>query len=158
MPSVTSLSQQLFRNVGPLTTTFTAPASCATQSAVALAPTDQPLAAIWLDGCSIRSVGDCLPNGQTRDSIFASDLATYTADDFLYYSPGIACPQSWTTVGVAVKDDKGSVSLTGIYAPSAQVTITPDATSPAAPAQNPPPNIFVEGLDHGETAVACCPE
>ncbi|KAI1866587.1 hypothetical protein JX265_007888 [Neoarthrinium moseri] len=158
MPSVTSLSQQLFRNVGPLTTTFTAPASCATQSAVALAPVDQPAIAAWLDGCGIRSVGDCLPNGQTVDNVYASDLATYSANDFLYYSPGVICPASWTTVGVAVKDDKGSVSVTGIYEPAAQVTATPGATSLVTPAQNPPPNIFVEGLDLGETAIACCPE
>ena len=137
MPNVTSLSQYALQNLGPLTTTFTAPASCATlQPAVALARTQYPWQAFWSEECDEvdDSLADCRPSGRAFFDIYADDAGSRPVQAIPYFSPGLACPESWTTAGVAVKDADGSVvSTSGIYAP-----VTPPSPSPTPKATDGP--------------------
>ena len=132
MPSVTSLSQYTLQNLGPLTTTFTAPESCATlEPPVALARTDQPSLPYWQQECDEvdDSFAACLPSGRAHFDIYKNESdATRPPNVIPYFSPGLHCPDSWTTAGVAVKNAEGSiVSTSGIYAAGA--TASPSPTS-----------------------------
>jgi hypothetical protein len=96
-------------------------------------------------------------------SEWASETETFNLFHFMYYSPGIGCPAPWTTAGAATKYDNGSLALSGILAPSGLTTALPPIFTGAdaedvTPPQNPIPNIFVEAMGPGETAVVCCPE
>ena len=131
MPNVTSLSQYALQNLGPLTTTFTAPASCATlQPAVALARTQYPWQAFWSEECDEvdDSLADCRPSGRAFFDIYADDAGSRPVQAIPYFSPGLHCPDSWITAGVAVKNAEGSiVSTSGVYAAGA--TASPSPTS-----------------------------
>ena len=137
MPSVTSLSQFTLQNLGPLTTTFTAPSSCATlQPAVALARTQQPSVPYWLEDCDELddTLEDCRPSGKAYFDLVDrdGDDATAPVKVIPYFSPGLICPESWTTAGVAVKDADGSViSTSGLYALPTSAP-SPSPTSKAA--------------------------
>ncbi|OHE93095.1 hypothetical protein CORC01_11584 [Colletotrichum orchidophilum] len=162
MPSATStqLSQYVFSNLGPMTTVWTPPASCATPSPqLYLAFNDSAtIYPQWLQKCETRDYGDCYPSGKAIDSAgsaasSANDLAN--AGTIYYFSPASACPQGYTTVGVAAKNGAGDVSSSGAFVP-------PVVTDPALAASllpwNPPNNVLMEALEGGETAVVCCPE
>ncbi|KAH8671520.1 hypothetical protein BX600DRAFT_510188 [Xylariales sp. PMI_506] len=183
MPSVTSLSQLTLINVGPLTTTWTAPASCATSTDVYLAPTDYFDEPYIASSCGYSSYGNCYPGGATQvDTIFSSAYNQFDAGVVAYYSPGLYCPDSYTTAGIAIKDGSGKIiSSSGIFAPTTigwntigpgpeTVTVTDAyygysttskstevATVTFTPGYNPDWNIFMEALAPSETAVVCCP-
>jgi hypothetical protein len=159
MPSVNTLSQYTFHNLGPLTSTWTAPASCATaKNPLYLAPANDPSRAVYGESCSVVSAGDCFPSGSALDSILApragSPSLPYLVEIF---SPGLVCPDNWSTVGVAVKDSAGSISSTGAF--STQVSVTASSTTSIfMPRNNPAPNVLMEALAPGETAIMCCPK
>ena len=137
MPSVTSLSQYTLQNLGPLTTTFTAPESCATlEPPVALARTKQPSLPYWMQECNEvdDSLAACLPSGRAYFDIFKNDSeAARPPSVIAYFSPGLHCPESWTTAGVAVKDADGSVvSTSGIYAAGATASPSPTSSGPVS--------------------------
>lgn len=100
-----------------------------------------------------------------------------------YYSPGLHCPDQYTTAGIAVKDGSGSVvTSSGLFAPTAEgsETIGPGPqthtvtqkvifgdtstsyattayTTTFVPGYNPDWNVFMQALAPSETAVVCCP-
>ncbi len=154
MPFLSSSGSYTFSNLGPLTTTFSAAASCATgtdHAAVALVstPGPEPLLDFSLD-CSVRPLGSCFPSGPGVDS-FASEVQTNpaAATRIQYFSPGLICPSNWATIGtVGRATGIGGYTSTGVF------------TAPTpAPTQlfNPSLNILYNAIDPGETAVACCP-
>ncbi|KAH8646094.1 hypothetical protein BX600DRAFT_477139 [Xylariales sp. PMI_506] len=189
MPSVTSLSEWTFTNVGPLTTTWTAPQSCVTQPAVYLAPKAFPDEALYGSVCQDTSTfGACYPGGATQiDAIASADENVLIGGHIPYYSPGLYCPDKYSTVGIAIKDGNGTlISSSGLYAPTTEGTMTigpgpqtytetetawsvqnftsthttvftTTATSTFAPDSNPYWNVFMEALAPSETAVVCCP-
>ncbi|KAM0281584.1 hypothetical protein ACHAQH_003453 [Verticillium albo-atrum] len=71
-----------------------------------------------------------------------------------YFSPGLHCPDGFTTAGVAEMSAGGELSLTGIFSQTAfDVFDTfPEPTPPVLP----PVNVVASALDEGETAVVCC--
>ncbi|KAK6077034.1 hypothetical protein SCUP515_05217 [Seiridium cupressi] len=168
MPTST-LSGWAFHNYGPLTTTYTAPASCFTE------PTNIELGrsikgsdnsstlAIFGGTCAAPSstgvsIGDCLPSGSEYDKAYAAldtnnPAAGFTID---YYSPGLFCPSGYETVGVASKTGGGSITSSGsaFVLPSA---VTIRASGAYNLGRNPAPNVLLQGLNDGETAVICCP-
>ena len=79
MPT-SSFSSFSLSNLGPLTTTFTAPSSCATQSNVMLAYTELPFAPYWASSCPnmYGTSGDCHPSGTVYDEIVSSYAAETT--------------------------------------------------------------------------------
>jgi hypothetical protein len=149
MPSSTALYNIDFVNLGALTTTWSAPAACATSNRIGMAYHDAPGFPVLFESCEAPKYGDCLPNGDKLDKDFAKRLDTHGLGNAIYYhQPASACPESWTTAGIAAKGSDGKVSSSGIYVP-------PDYTT--LPDLNPTPNVFMEALKPGETAIVCCP-
>lgn len=187
MPSVTSLSQFTFTNVGPLTTTWTAPQSCVTQSDVYLAITGYPDLPYMSSKCDSSPLGNCYPGGATQiDEIASMNEDRWFGGVVAYYSPGLFCPDQYTTAGVAIKDGDGRlVSSSGLFAPTtygpvnigpgvqtytetdywlrsgesftSSIATTLTTTITFSPAYNPLWNIFMDALAPSETAVVCCP-
>jgi hypothetical protein len=185
MPSITSLSLYSLTNLGPLTTTWTAPQSCATHAVVDLALTDQPYQAVAVSACAYPPTPGCYPGGQADkiQQIYTEELNMLNGGVIPYYSPGLYCPDQYTTVGIAVKDGSGNViTSSGLFAPTAlgSSTIGPGPQTPTVtemdffgttstsltttaytttftPDYNPDWNIFMQALDPSETAVVCCP-
>ncbi|KAJ5012675.1 hypothetical protein K4K57_003928 [Colletotrichum sp. SAR 10_99] len=164
MPSATStqLSQYVFSNAGPMTTVWTPPASCATPSPqLYIAYNDSgTLLPQWAHKCEFRELGDCYPSGKAIDSAWysassasAKDIAN--AGTVYYFSPASACPQGYTTAGVAAKNGAGDVSSSGAFVPP---VVTDPAFDNSYLSWNPPNNVLMEALEDGETAVVCCPE
>ncbi|KAG7143101.1 hypothetical protein HYQ45_000568 [Verticillium longisporum] len=164
MPSVSSLSQQSFINVGPLTSTWTPPASCTE------GPTDKYLARVaapkfplYGSPCSEERVGDffnCIPDGEEIQSLWVAQSRSPAAypTPWAYHSPASICPSGWTTVGAATKSANGDIDASGHFT-QAETEFTATATGDHGPSQhtNPVPNILVEALAPGESAVLCCP-
>ena len=156
MPSATRVSQFALTNFGPLTSTFTADAICATNTGILqLASKESPNAIIFNTDCKLATVGTCFPSGSALDAR-ASTVFDDAGDNFIgYFSPGIACPSGWNTVGVAAKGGDGKMSTTGIFARPKGLDATPSPSG--VPLFNPPMNAFTAALDAGETAAVCCP-
>ncbi|TIC98786.1 hypothetical protein CH35J_005033 [Colletotrichum higginsianum] len=160
MPSVTTLSQYAISNIGPLTTVFTAPPACATQSkdfvlGVKYPDSHQNPEPRWAQSCSFASLGECYPSGKALDDAWTSQESENGFTDagkMAYFSPASQCPEGHVTVGVAAKNEAGQISSSGIFVPP--VTDWPGGYLPF----NPHINVFMEALDNGETAVVCCPE
>ncbi|CAH0043531.1 unnamed protein product [Clonostachys solani] len=96
-------------NLGPLTTTFTAPSPCATESGFRFfqyvdASNSSLKRAMGASSCGIRTVGSCMPSGDGIDRI-----RNTMTKQWWYYSPGVACPLGWTTAGTL----KGGPEPTG---------------------------------------------
>jgi hypothetical protein len=149
MPSTSALSLIDFVDLGPLTTTFSAPAACATgDDHLGLARPSNPGFPVLFKDCELPTWGDCIPSGAEIDKDYAEREGDFERNLAVYYHSGSVCPDSWTTAGVAAKDGNGKLSTEGVFAPS-------DVTT--APKFNPTPNIFMEALGPNETAIVCCP-
>jgi hypothetical protein len=157
MPTST-LSQYSLVNFGPLTTTYTAPASCATvASNVAFGFKDAPSIIPFSADCTFTSYGSCLPSGSGLDSQILSSQTEVQLFRYIdYFSPGISCPNGWATVGVAAKATDGSVSSTGAFSVELGFS-TAKPTGVLNVLVNPPINVLMAAMDPGETAVLCCP-
>ncbi|KAG7130136.1 hypothetical protein HYQ45_010935 [Verticillium longisporum] len=153
-------------NVGPLTTTFTAPESCATSDfgLRGAAPSGLPAWPWAVVGECRNETGpsdnECLPLGEKRDELWTwlSDAAgpTPTAEARLpifYNSPGYHCPSGWETAGVAAALN-GSASVTGAFAPAFTEFGEPEG---AMPPGNFLANQITSALEPRETAIICCP-
>jgi hypothetical protein len=154
MPTATSLSAYSLLNNGPLTTTFTAPASCSTAYATIVAPVSDPAFLQWSAQCDWLPPADCNPSGSAIRSIYSSaNGGNPSADNIIvYHSPGLVCPSGWATVGAARKLSPTSTSISGAFSLSGEFQ----------PGNNPgffEPflDVVVAALDPSETAVACCP-
>src|SRR3569833_204870 len=123
MPTATVLSQRTFNNMGPLTTTFTVPASCATLTNNVYITTNKGRDLLGLD-CNTKTstLGDCYPSGSSVDAILASFAGNpERGEQQHYFSPGIQCPSAWTTAGGAAKDASGSLSASGVFTSASAV-------------------------------------
>lgn len=124
IPSATTYFGVLFTNLGPLTTTYTAPLSCETVNTNRVIFVDKSMD-LWVEGkpeCyGYWTAGDCIPSGTDIDNwveVARTATTKKNAGAYWYHSPGIACPQGWTTVGMIAKDNETmSVSgfMTGRY-------------------------------------------
>lgn len=158
MPTATSLSAFALTNLGPLTTTFTAPASCSTAYQTLLAPVDYPAFFIqWAADCNYLPPADCHPYGDVFNSMGSSARGgNPTANNYIpYQSPGLFCPSNWATVGAATKLNPSSSSTSGVFDVWG-ATPTNTIKHPRSFFQ-PGLDVFLSALDPGETAIACCP-
>src|SRR4051812_13275867 len=95
-------------NLGPLTTTYTPPASCATgTNSVFLGLKTAPERIIWMDNCAdnlgTHTLGDCYPSGTAVDAGAQAAQTRLDSVFLAYHQPGYFCPAGWTTAGVAAK-------------------------------------------------------
>lgn len=152
------LSDVSLVNLGALTTTFTLPTGCRDNTDYQiLAATDFPQRPVFVKQCDpsdILTIGNCLPEGGKLDEYVKENRNRhYTA--IFYHSPGNVCPQGWNTVGVAQKDDNGSLSVEGIF-DATEFPYTGGEVMTKPPFQ-PRPNYLASALDDSETAIYCCP-
>ena len=149
MPTATSTDGFTLTNLGPLTTTYTAPTSCST--ALDHVFITQPEERLWYgDGCELATYGDCVPSGSAIDARAPAVYSAVDIDEVYYHSPGIACPANWATVGVVAKASNGSFSSTGVFSPTALPTSGHLGSQFGL-------NVLMSAMDPGETAVVCCP-
>ncbi|EXF82286.1 hypothetical protein CFIO01_08173 [Colletotrichum fioriniae PJ7] len=150
MPTPT-LSGATLVNLGPLTTVWTAPASCATSVPTpALARKNIPGVAYWQETCQVDRdpFDDCIPSGDAMNSEYHS-RRTSTQQFFFHFSPGSQCPSGWVTAGYGVRDATSSHSLSGVFA---DPTLTIDAVtttvvaSEVNPTFEPAANLFIEAF------------
>ena len=143
-------------NMGPLLTTFTAPASCTTgRELKKVASSDSPFVDAWLNQCGSQvlmgTLKECWPPGAaTVDEFISRNYRNPTTGMLGYYSPGIVCPAGWTTAGVTTRNTDGSPgSASGLFSLPPPMTAQPQYLD------------FIHGLeqiiDPGETAAVCCP-
>lgn len=166
MPTTSVAGVLPITNLGPLTTTFTAPSTCATQPAISGAggADVKPPRVNWPEGNCEKGLEradhypDCLPSGDKwRELVEGSNNGRYPQP---YYSPGLHCPRGYTTVGIAEVNDS-TTSVSGILDPTFtyheysitswlfKVTGVPDFPLPVYQ--------FTSALGPGETAIVCCP-
>ncbi|KAH6680072.1 hypothetical protein F5X68DRAFT_263732 [Plectosphaerella plurivora] len=155
MPTATVIDEFWLVNLGPLTTTFTAPSSCVTASAsrFGIGLADAPFYGSQLSE-------EC---GLGRYMYTGSDTACLPYP-LPYHSPGNACPSGWTTAATMTVDADGEKTVSFDYDPAItsafleqQENRNPDADADFVMRVMPPVSIFVEALGLGETGIACCP-
>jgi hypothetical protein len=152
MPTSSVLSEFTFTNLGPLTTTWTAPASCATSTdVVRIGLTRLPGEAFYDASCQVREYS-CVPTGESADPALATNLDPTNLFQEAYFSPGLYCPSGWTTAGLASRNGTASVTWSGLFSPTAAIPTTVDG-----PIFNNPENVLMQLLDPSETAMICCP-
>ncbi|CAG9985020.1 unnamed protein product [Clonostachys byssicola] len=145
-------------NLGPLTTTFTAPSACATKSdnLVWYSRYDATLTAgigrdryLGKESCGNGSTrDDCIPSGEAIHKMVS---ASPSASNIWYHSPGISCPSGWTTAGTL----KGGAEPTGsgIFVQEAIKMWTNESAYQVILL----PQLFANALDTDEIMAMCCP-
>lgn len=156
MPSITTSDGFTFNNWGPVTTTFTPPASCATATnnmRIGLKNTDF----FWpyADQCSTVGYYNCIPTGTVQVTT-TMDPNPQHVMDLSYFSPGLNCPAGFNTVGLASRGSDSSLSASGLFATTAP-TAAPEPGETNMAQWQDPMSLFLGLLDAGETAFACCP-
>ena len=166
MPTSTLSGVELI-NFGPMTTTWTAPASCTNSVSLAGVALTQILhPPQFYERCDFDDwaggprYGDCLPDGSSMDDLVRSRTTIANPAAYVgYYSPGYHCPADWTTAGVAEMSADGSLSATGAFSMTEFTLGFGVGTTEIEPlpTSNPWYNKMAHALDEGETAVLCCP-
>ncbi|CAG8005330.1 unnamed protein product [Penicillium salamii] len=134
-------------NLGPLTTTFTEPASCSQEPYKVLMAMRSGYPLIEYESkCNQQFDDSCLPTVATT---FPFTTYDERYDGYAsYYSPGLHCPSGWATVGAATRDAHSSISLSGIAKPSLNTERT-DLEFPQT--------ALASVLEPSQTLAMCCP-
>lgn len=77
-----------------------------------------------------------------------------------YYSPGLVCPSDYTTVGLATKLEGGAITSSGPAFAFPRSTVTPSGGNVEYNLdeyEDLKPNVVLEAMGPGETAILCCP-
>lgn len=152
MPLTTEYFGCTITNLGPLTTTYTAPTECATATEnihFVNAKTPFVPAAWGYPSCVPGDYGKCIPSGDAYDKLAKEHASTLQQDFLPYYSPGLVCPKGWTTAGEYAKD-KGPPTEGMMLTTRPSNTIT----QPLLLALT---KIWTTVLEDSETLVFCCP-
>lgn len=170
MPRTTEYFGATVTNLGPLTTTYSAPSSCATGFrawgvARNVSYTGGMIGQYQGQAgslCEQQSISDCIPSGTKMDELMASAAATTTNDYLPYYSPGLNCPAGWETVGVATGSGRPT-SGAGLYeTPKGAKGVFTEDPWPYPPSRTQPVPLplvkqYMAILEDTETIVLCCP-
>ena len=150
MPTSTEFFGVTAYNLGPLTTTFSAPSACATGNDHHVIVNGSKPDEVWgHPTCGFKDRGSCLPSGKSYDSLASVTTPLNRAWNF-YYSPGIACPSGWTTAGTMIKEGESSVSVSGVFSSRLQASIT-------GAIELEPADWWAEIMNVSETIAYCCP-
>ncbi|KAH7313559.1 hypothetical protein B0I35DRAFT_480237 [Stachybotrys elegans] len=166
MPSSTAFGIGLVE-AGTLTGTVTADTACPTNVPVILTvperwdilysacPTSPPPNYLAVEQLSRMS---CHPEASSLRQQLSEEMALTRSiwPAPMYYYSGSVCPEPWTTVGTAAKGDDGAVTSTGMFAPfEGEDGNQLRERFQAVPSLGP--NVLMQALEPGETAIACCP-
>ncbi|KAM0429224.1 hypothetical protein ACHAPT_006438 [Fusarium lateritium] len=151
MPTATEFFGCTVTNLGPLTTTYTAPAECATVTDnIYFAPAQYPHVGENYLSCTPGDYGKCIPSGDAYDKLAKEHAYTWEQDFIPYYSPGIACPKGWTIAGEYARG-KGTPT-------EGMLTVRPEDTVTGGVHGTPfLTEIWTEVLEDSETLAYCCP-
>lgn len=142
-------------NAGPLTSTFTPPASCTRPPNydVELIGPMGPGGA-WQTECDDRKYkrkSQCMPSESAWVNAPQADYSK-DANQLTYFSPGLACPSGFTTVGTAVVG-QGMNNVTG----SGPVLSVPTSQTYDDFQVLPLASYLCDNMQPSETVVFCCP-
>jgi len=155
MPTATEFFGITAHNLGPLTTTFTAPSSCETSindDFIMFVNATSPYAVRGQVKCSTVTYGDCFPSGEKLQSFLdQTSSSTFYQQTLTYFSPGIACPAGWKTVGALAHAESGKMSASGALA---QAPLEEDEKWERFVW---PTDGWKNILDKSETLAYCCP-
>jgi hypothetical protein len=154
MPTATEFFGFSAHDLGPLTTTYTAPSSCSTGTDHhVFVNASDPVRAFGAPTCGLKTYGDCIPSGSSWDSVYRQ-TTEFVQGQYLYYSPGIACPSGWRTVGTLAHDVDDKASASGALA-----TPNWDELNSLVGGLNPlhPTEFWLGVLEPSETLAFCCP-
>lgn len=171
MPTATTVSDFTLLNLGPLTTTFTAPSSCATATAsrFGLGYAEVPFyGSMRSEQCGMDrymytgSDTACYPSASAHN---ANYMSAYAARPFRYpiqyHSPGNACPAGWTTAATMTVDTDNKKTVSFEYDEAIHSFFMRQQAyyyhANFIIGIMPAVSIFVDALGPGETGVACCP-
>ncbi|KAF4434712.1 hypothetical protein FACUT_7771 [Fusarium acutatum] len=150
MPTSTEFFGVTAHNLGPLTTTFSAPSACATGTDHHVIVNGSAPYEVWgQPTCGLQDRGSCFPSGKSYDSL-RSVTTPLNRVWYHYYSPGIACPSGWTIAGNIVKDGESSLSVSGVFSRPVRT-----ATFEAQPLE--PSDFWGQIMNVSETIALCCP-
>jgi hypothetical protein len=154
MPTATQYFGVAITNLGPLTTTYTAPSSCltATTDHIQYAISGSLEYVIGSPKCTADSLGKCIPSGSVLDSMVAERFGRQSGQGFQhYYSPGVYCPHGWTTAAVLAHGEKtDSVERSGFFTATANGNWS-------MPQGMRPDDEWLNILEPSETLAYCCP-
>lgn len=173
MPRTTQFFGAPLTNIGPLTTTYTAPASCATgyrQWDVRLKDTVHTTLHYGFIGaagtaCTVESLSDCVPSGAKFDELQRAATTTYNNGYLAYFSPGLHCPSGWETAGVAVGSGRPTsgadlhatpTNASGIFTKDPW-PYKPSRSNLTMPANLPGVKYYMSMIKDSETIILCCP-
>ncbi|KAF5667069.1 hypothetical protein FHETE_5772 [Fusarium heterosporum] len=155
MPSRTEYFGYGFSNLGPLTTTYEAPAACTTATTDRIYFANATSADIVFGAARCdepEPLGKCVPSGLAWDKMMSSRAGYIDQGYWAFHSPGVVCPKGWTTAGTLAHGNKtGSVDKSGVF------------TQPPFPFGQPidylltPEEILLNVLEPSETFAYCCP-
>ncbi len=160
MPTATTFENFQITNLGPLTATFTAPASCYTGGTGALAYASKalPEAVYWANVCTLPTADACVPSGSAIAQWQSSHWLDVTQTLVPYYSPAVDCPAGWTTAGITARNTDGSPgTASGAFSMNISTATTTTPGLAGRPNFLPQQVALAQVLDPGETAVLCCP-
>ncbi|KAM5346246.1 hypothetical protein ACJ41O_009251 [Fusarium nematophilum] len=153
MPTATEYFGSAITNFGPLTTTYTAPSSCATPGDyVYFAPSRIPEMVQGFPSCGVPTLGDCIPSGDDYDELLSTLYETWGPGFHHYYSPGLYCPDGWTTAATMVQESGEDAEITGFM-----TEVHGDPRLTTVPAFMEPSDIYKAVLGPDETLAICCP-
>jgi hypothetical protein len=154
MPTATEYFGISVTNIGPLTTTYTPPPACtrATTDHLVYALESSLIYGFGSPDCEIDPYGKCLPSGAAVDS-FIKEYSHPKSGQGIhpFHSPGIHCPEGWTTAGLLAHGDKtGSAFRSGVFTTTATV-------NSSQPLQMGSDEWWLKVLEPSETLAWCCP-
>ena len=100
--------------------------------------------------CGINTYGDCFPSGKERDS--SALRSTPMRRTLMYFSPGVACPAGWKTVGALAHTESGKFSASGVLAEGPPLSDLERARNVWRT------DAWKSLLDESETLAYCCPK
>jgi hypothetical protein len=134
-------------NWGPVFTTYIPPSSCTTTTAV-LAQTQYPDLGSWGTQCYNN---DCWPypgTDEQKSAILKNRLLEP------YFSPGVACPTGWKSIGALARASDGPIASRGVFTVMVGDSDDYNDEVPYSPSLY---DALGAILDEGETMIACCP-
>lgn len=154
MPTATEYFGISVSNIGPLTTTYTPPPECtrATTDHLVYALESSLVYGFGSPDCVIDPYGKCLPSGAAMDSIIKEYSYPKSGQGIhAFHSPGIHCPEGWTTAGLLAHGDKtGSAYRSGVFTSTTSV-------NSSHPLQMGSDEWWLRVLEPSETLAWCCP-
>lgn len=149
-------------NVGPITTTYTAPATCTPTPVewLGVIPNSGPASGLMANmgplGCDgqVNIMTQCLPS-EIEVYKTQSDLRNLQHYYVTYYSPAGACPVGWETKGIAAAFENSSTSSSGEIFSATLPSDLPGVETYFR--RLPYADFFIHNLEVSETAVFCCP-